>query len=301
MKPTSRFPVTVLVVLAVVTLFVVQNLSPSLAVTFLGFRSLALPVGVWVAGAFVVGWLVAWIIWLMLGRIARSPAKPGKDAKPRNWVDEELDPTPPPRRERRSKRQVAPAPEPTYEEPRYPQAEDDRTVEYAEYAEYSEYEAYEEPTYDDREVWDEEDWPEGEDAASVRETPSTGFVSYEVEQKPVPSYRQGSLYSYSYEKSQTPEPEVSEPVEDTEPEPEDVPTPPLDKTPIPPPNRDRSVTEPEPDAEVLDTEDVSPAEESWFDDADIEEEDDIAPSADRLPEKRSGDDWLQPPQRPENW
>ncbi|AFY82834.1 LapA family protein [Oscillatoria acuminata] len=85
--------VLLLVVLGGLTIFALQNTSPSLSLVFLGIRSIALPLSVWILAAIALGVVTAWAIAILFGLYhywdTRDP-RPRRPQRP-------LEPVPPPR------------------------------------------------------------------------------------------------------------------------------------------------------------------------------------------------------------
>jgi len=188
-KVRSNIPVGLLVAIALLTVFVVQNGTPSIALRFFGTTSLSLPLGLWVAGAGLAGAITAWVFdrlfqWGQLDSEQRKVDRPrerggtalNQSEIDRNWVEtgDELhefheiedEPRRPPRHRRP------------------PVEEIETTVAYQADPE----------IWDDEEEWDEEEYDEYE-AEEPAPSDYTGRT-YEIEQKPVESYREGTVYSY---------------------------------------------------------------------------------------------------------
>lgn len=79
-KQTPRLVVAALIVAALVIL-AWQNATPTLALTFLGFRSVALPLGVWLVGAIALGVLTT----LAIAALANLGSTAQQRAQRRRW------------------------------------------------------------------------------------------------------------------------------------------------------------------------------------------------------------------------
>ncbi|MDC0833045.1 hypothetical protein AY599_26825 [Leptolyngbya valderiana BDU 20041] len=293
MKRKSKLSVFWLLAIALAAVFVVQNGAPVVALRWFGLRSLALPLGVWVVLAVLAGIFTA-MLFAWLFRSSRSPhgrieSSPASDFPPdthqrrsftpqpsRNWVDLEPD-------DSGDERFQTPtvAYEPVSSSPSRPA--------------FVRLEAEDEPD-DEEEVWDDEDW-EAENADYPEEenvTPQSDRA-YEVQQRPVESYRQGTMYSYSYEKAPKPPPRESKAEVRTSMAEEDF----VEERVASP---SEPAIDPEPDEEDIpvaaDWEDDTEWEDEAVEDA-VEERFDDTPSAPRERDRpetsdRRVDDWTQP-------
>ncbi|MBO9999454.1 MAG: hypothetical protein J7641_10690 [Cyanobacteria bacterium SID2] len=278
-KVRSNIPVGLLVAIALLTVFVVQNGTPSIALRFFGTTSLSLPLGLWVAGAGLAGAITAWVFdrlfqWGQLDSEQRKVDRPrerggtalNQSEIDRNWVEtgDELhefheiedEPRRPPRHRRP------------------PVEEIETTVAYQADPE----------IWDDEEEWDEEEYDEYE-AEEPAPSDYTGRT-YEIEQKPVESYREGTVYSYSYQTADKP-PNSQPPIEEP-----------------PPPETAIGIE----DLDIKDVEkEVEPTieDEAWEIEAPDEDEFEEQPPIDdrrrdRNPSDR--DDWRHPPRnRDRDW
>ncbi|MBE7382614.1 MAG: hypothetical protein F6J95_014525 [Leptolyngbya sp. SIO1E4] len=77
---TPRLVVALLVICGLVTI-ALQNTSPSLALVFLGFRSITLPLGVWLSGAIALGALTTLALTEFIPFSATAPKRPPR----RRW------------------------------------------------------------------------------------------------------------------------------------------------------------------------------------------------------------------------
>lgn len=219
MKRKSKLSLFGLVAIALATVFVVQNSTPVVVLRWFGLRSMALPLGVWVVLAALAGVLTAMLLaWLF--RPSRGWKGGSSDVPPsdvfsekgknrsvapqasRNWVDLEPDET----------EEMEAGTETVAYEPM--SAASHRPA----FARLPEDPQDFEPEYEpEAEVWDDENWEAQEYPGQYREyqeyaeeetgSPQDfGDRTYEVQQRPVESYREGTLYSYSYEKQEVPPP-----------------------------------------------------------------------------------------------
>ncbi|MCT7970836.1 LapA family protein [Laspinema olomoucense] len=84
--------VLLLVVLGGLTIFALQNTSPSLSLVFLGTRSITLPLSAWILGAIASGVVTAWAIAILFGLYHYWESR---DRRPRR-SQRPLEPVPPP-------------------------------------------------------------------------------------------------------------------------------------------------------------------------------------------------------------
>ncbi|OAB57339.1 hypothetical protein AY600_14085 [Phormidium willei BDU 130791] len=220
---TSKLPITGLIILGVLALFLVQNSSPSLSITFFGVTSIALPLGIWLLIPFLAGVMSAGFVALLLPRgdrssrhlqasgtmeSARNPQPSSRQLREDAIDDPDLDEDDvaveaqeSPGKTSASDTPITPERRWTSSAPRRPEGRYDVPPSGSEDVE--------------SEVWDEEDWPEEEEWPDDTEENPSGVAAgqavgnYEVHKEPVSAYRQGTLYSYSYSKSALEE--VSEP------------------------------------------------------------------------------------------
>ncbi|MFP4653392.1 MAG: hypothetical protein ACLFM4_13315 [Phormidium sp.] len=219
---TSKLPITGLIILGVLALFLVQNSSPTLSITFFGVTSIALPLGIWLMLPFLAGVMSAGFVALLLPRGDR----PSRQSRASGTVEST-------RNRQRPSRQLR---DDESDDPDF----DESDVEVEDQVSPGKTSAPDErrrassaagqrrpPQLEEMEseVWDEEDWPEDEEWPDEAEENPSGVTvdqavgNYEVHKEPVSAYRQGTLYSYSYSKSalekvsepKTSEPETSEP------------------------------------------------------------------------------------------
>ena len=191
----SKFPIALSIVVLCLLVTIGQNWSPSVSIVFLGTTSIALPLGIWVGLAIAAGAMTALAIARLLQlasslqpnfsrpSIRASSPPPAPERAQRTWDDRTV-------AESMGDRSQPPIDVVT-DEPNEPIAGDDmRTGKFQE----------EEPL----EEWDnEEEWV-GQDVASVKsediypQEDSVNPTSFEVTQEPIPTYQEGSIYSYSY-------------------------------------------------------------------------------------------------------
>ncbi|MCT7962755.1 LapA family protein [Laspinema sp. D1] len=217
--------VLLLVVLGGLTIFALQNTSPSLSLVFLGMRSIPLPLSVWILAAIALGVVTAWAIAILFGIY-------------RYWDTRD----PRPRRPQRPQEPVAPPPprgnrtEPPLSRNNATVIQDDvpnrfnRTGETGSRI----------PVPNSREL-EEENWID-EDEDFIDEPNAQSFpesvegYNYEVVREPVAESWVGSSYSYSYDQNResggdkgnssydadykivTPPPPAENPPEETPPE-----------------------------------------------------------------------------------
>ncbi|MEW5857901.1 MAG: LapA family protein [Cyanobacteriota bacterium] len=173
-----------MLVLGSVALLALQNLSPVLALVFLGAKTQALPVGVWILAAIATGALTGSFLQL-LSYLQRRPLQ----ARIRK-----LEAAEPPPRSSQPRRETAQSTSSTqqtsYTPPPPPQASNPDT----------DGDDWEE------EVADDDDWEEEEprDRPPSPQPSAKEFVeerertTYERQQEPKSASRSGSVYSYSY-------------------------------------------------------------------------------------------------------
>ncbi len=320
----SKLPIVGLIILGILALFLVQNSSPPLSVTFLGIVSIPLPLGVWLLIPFLAGVLSAGIIALILPRLHRpqrqsSPPTSGAPrATPReprpnresstsavepSWVDEGLEETP-------GKTNVSGD---RVRTERTNSTSDESRAEFQ----------VGEPEQEvwDEEDWNDEDWPEEENSVGVR------VGEYEIQKKPVSAYREGTLYSYSYSESalteksnDTVDDTIDETIEespdsgelDSEPEPQVAET--QDEVPKLPESEERAEAEETAieASEVMAVSEVEPETEETIEAEflDDSEESETSQNAKGLfgsklfnfkAKASQSDDWMEPPTAPKDW
>lgn len=203
---TSKLPITGLIVLGVLALFLVQNSSPTLSITFFGITSIALPLGIWLLIPFLAGVISAWFVALLLPRGDRNRTQASRT------MESAGDSQPSPRRRREHDMDEIDLDEKGFE----PEAESSpgKTVPSDEkrWASSEGQRRRPSPRHDssasdlgesEAEVWDDADWPDDEKWSDEAEVNPSGVAvgNYEVHKEPVSAYRQGTVYSYSYSKS----------------------------------------------------------------------------------------------------
>lgn len=208
---TSKLPITGLIILGVLALFLVQNSSPTLTVTFFGITSIALPLGIWLLIPFLAGIVSSWFVALLLpksrpantSRTMESVRDPQRS--PRQVRDNDVDGNDLEESGFEPEAERSPGKTLASDEKRWASsaAAQRRTSRRNDVPPSRLEEA-------ESEVWDDEDWSD-----ETEVNPSGVAVGdYEVHKEPVSAYRQGTLYSYSYSKSaleEVAEPEISEP------------------------------------------------------------------------------------------
>ena len=196
----SKFPIALSIVVLCLLVTIGQNWSPSISIVFLGTTSIALPLGIWLGLAIAAGAMtalaIAWLLQLASSlqpnfsrpSIRASSPPPAPERAQRTWDDRTA-------AESMGDRSKPPIDIPT-DEPYEPMVGDDmKTGKFRE----------EEPL----EEWDnEEEWV-GQDVAEVKsedvypQEDSVNPTSFEVTQEPIPTYQEGSIYSYSYRDRKT--------------------------------------------------------------------------------------------------
>lgn len=203
---TSKLPITGLIILGVLALFLVQNSSPTLSITFFGITSIALPLGIWLLIPFLAGVISAGFVALLLPRGDRNPTQASRTMEsagdsqpsPRRRRDHDLDEIA--LDEKGFEPEAEPSPGKTVpsDEKRWASSEGQQRRPWTRHdssdSELGESEA---------EVWDDADWPDDEEESNEAEVNPSGVAvgNYEVHKEPVSAYRQGTVYSYSYSKS----------------------------------------------------------------------------------------------------
>jgi hypothetical protein len=185
--------VLLLVVLGGLTIFALQNTSPSLSLVFLGMRSIALPLSVWILAAIALGVVTAWAIAILFGLYhywdTRDP-RPRRNQRPLEPV---APPTPP--GTRRS--------EPPLSRNNATVIQDDvpnrfnRTGETGSRIPVPNSSELEEENWID----EDEDFIDEPNAQSFPESPEGEGYNYEVHREPVAESWVGSSYSYSYDQN----------------------------------------------------------------------------------------------------
>ncbi len=183
--------VLLLVVLGGLTIFALQNTSPSLSLVFLGMRSIALPLSVWILAAIALGVVTAWAIAILFGIY-------------HYWDTRD----PRPRRSQRPLEPVAPPPSPRTDRSEPPLSSNKATViqddvpnRFTRTGEGGD----RIPVPNSREV-EEENWID-EDEDFIDEPNGESFpeseegYNYEVHREPVAESWVGSSYSYSYDQN----------------------------------------------------------------------------------------------------
>lgn len=185
-----KFPIALFLVVVIFIPLVGQNLSPSLSFVFLGIKSIALPLGVWVALAGAAGAITAGIISFLQPRAnstrtsqsrqRRSVSPPSQDPELGNRVTPKSVDTPP----RQSFGNT-----------------DEIEVEYASIRNSPMRDKASASQPSGEEIWDDdEEWESAEPTNGAVETPDDDKNRrvVEVQKEPISSNRQGSIYSYSY-------------------------------------------------------------------------------------------------------
>jgi len=205
----SKSQFLLLAAITVVAIVALQNSSPTIAIAFLGMRTIALPLGVWVVLSVAVGMAIAWVIsilfrmaeaaiWHKIRRQSsyRQPPRkvaPAANSRPQEGQFQEEFETAV--RRDRSARSAYFSRKPRTE----PQTEEEEFLE-------------EWDDWEEEEEYDRSQEESGNNIGWQDETPARS--SYERQQEPTSVSREGSMYSYSY-RSEDGEPSEDEDVTDT--------------------------------------------------------------------------------------
>ncbi|MBE9039981.1 hypothetical protein IQ235_04140 [Oscillatoriales cyanobacterium LEGE 11467] len=196
----SKFPIALSIVVLCLLIAIGQNLSPSVSIVFLGTTSIALPLGIWVGLAISAGILTAIAISTLFRGVGSSRSKvprasigastpsPAPDRAQRTWDDRTVAEPMGDRSDTPLEATTDPAYEPLVPgETRTGQLHEDGQAE----------------------AWDnEEEWV-GTDVAQRKTDeiyPQDDGVKppgFEMKQEPIPTYQEGSMYSYSYRDDKT--------------------------------------------------------------------------------------------------
>ncbi|MGC1196862.1 MAG: hypothetical protein WA882_08215 [Geitlerinemataceae cyanobacterium] len=214
-----KFPIFLFLVVLIFFALVGQNLSQSLPLMFLGIKSIALPVGVWVALALAAGAVTAGVISLLFPR--SNSTRTSKTGKRRSSV------TPPPPGDPELGSETSSsrvAPENFYTQPSKAfEGTEDLQVEYARVTPSPIRDPARASQPSGEEVWDDEEWESTEPPDSAVETPQPTEEEnrrvVEIRKDPIAGENQGSIYSYTYrspEDVRISNPEFADDLEDDE-------------------------------------------------------------------------------------
>ncbi|MGL5195894.1 MAG: hypothetical protein ACRC8Y_20100 [Chroococcales cyanobacterium] len=182
--------VLLLVVLGGLTIFALQNTSPSLSLVFLGMRSIALPLSVWILAAIALGVLTAWAIAILFGLYHYWDTRDPRPRRPQRTLEPIAPPPPSGNR-----------PEPHLSRNNATVIQDDVPNRFTGTGEPSD----RIPVSNSREL-EEENWID-EDEDFIDEPNAQSFpesvegYNYEVHREPVAESWVGSSYSYSYDQN----------------------------------------------------------------------------------------------------
>jgi hypothetical protein len=179
-----------LVILGGLIIFTLQNLQPSLSLTFLGLKTVPLPLSLYVVGAIALGFTTAWMMWALFSLSNPSVQRRGtRRSRPPEWSEEpDLPRSPASSRDRRDRveARVNPSGAQTYiqtdADNRLGRGREDEATH-----------------LQDLEGEPEENWIDEDDRAIA--SPSK---EYEVERPPTRQSWSGSIYSYTYREGDRP-------------------------------------------------------------------------------------------------
>ncbi|MBO0347916.1 LapA family protein [Phormidium pseudopriestleyi FRX01] len=184
--------VLLLVVLGGLTIFALQNTSPSLSLVFLGMKSIALPLSAWILAAIALGVFTAWAIAILFRLYhywdTRDP-RPRRPQRPLEPV------APPPPRSNRA--------EPPLSRNNATVIQDDVPNRFNRTGETGDRIPVPNPRELEEENWidEDEDFMDEPNAQSFPESRDSEGYNYEVVREPVAESWVGSSYSYSYEQN----------------------------------------------------------------------------------------------------
>lgn len=281
-----KSPIPLFLVALILVAVVGQNFSPALPLVLLGIRTIALPVGVWVALAIALGIATAGVISCLFPR--SRPLRPDRSRQAT------VPPPSPPRDPERVREATANpvSPQTAYAPPSRP-LEDDLEVEYASVQPSPFADTTHASQSSDEEIWDEEEWElEAEPTNGTVKPPESEEEKrrvVEIRKDPISSDRQGTIYSYTY-RSPEEERKVVADVTDNEADDETThlrdipPEPPIDPfgqmeiidpilEPEPPRNPPPGAVPPKTDRFAPKPPPQTPTEDDWGESANPEEED----------------------------
>ncbi len=206
-----------LVSVVAIVIFIQQNLSPVLPLTFLGMKTVAFPLSLWILFALVAGFLTAQVVVMLLqfslAASQRSQASDrSREARANRAVDDGKIPDSP-SVQARSKRDE------------YSSSNPEKTSTYTDSFRRGAKAAVDFGTVrdwqDDSRNWVddevEQNWVDDDSQNSVDEPKFTPLkTDYEVPKSPTSEYRSGTIYSYSYRKPENTGVGISESVNDAE-------------------------------------------------------------------------------------
>jgi uncharacterized integral membrane protein len=182
--------VLLLVVLGGLTIFALQNTSPSLSLVFAGMRSIPLPLSVWILAAIALGAVSAWMIAVLFGLYHYWDTRAPRARRPRGPLESV---TPPPPRGNRT--------EPPLSRNNPTVIQDDVPNRFNRMEEPGSRIPVSNPRELEEENWidEDEDFIDEPNAQSFPE--SVEGYNYEIHREPVAESWVGSSYSYSYDQN----------------------------------------------------------------------------------------------------
>ncbi len=206
-----------LVSVVAIVIFIQQNLSPVFPLTFLGMKTVAFPLSLWILFALVAGFLTAQVVVMLLQfSLAASPRSQASDRS----------------REARANRAVddgkipdSPSVQARSKGDEYSSSNQEKTPTYTDSFRRGAKAAVDFGTVrdwqDDSRNWVddevEQNWVDDDSQNSVDEPKFTPLkTDYEVPKSPTSEYRSGTIYSYSYRKPENTGVGISESVNDAE-------------------------------------------------------------------------------------
>lgn len=179
--------VLLLVVVGGLIIFAVQNTSPSLALVFLGMKSIPLPLSVWVLGAIALGAVTSWVMEILLRLYAHWAAKDSRPRRGRSPYRDPIEPSPEPPASwspsARNPQAETPPPSGRTWDPNATHLQDNDPGE--------PFRPTSAEEFDDDKNWIDED-------EEFFEEIDSDAYNYEVVQEPRSESWSGSMYSYSY-------------------------------------------------------------------------------------------------------
>ncbi|HEY9836653.1 MAG TPA: hypothetical protein V6D27_07120 [Vampirovibrionales bacterium] len=232
--------VLLLVVLGGLTIFALQNTSPSLSLVFLGMRSIALPLSVWILAAIALGVVTAIAIATLFGLYRHWDTRNPRPRRPQRPLEPMTPPSP----------RGNPS-QPPLSRNNTTVIQDDVPSRFSRTGERGDRIPVPNPRELEEENWidEDEDFMDEPNVQSFQKSRDSEGYNYEVVREPVAESWVGSSYSYSYDQKRessgdtsnspydadyrivTPPPSMEKPPEETSPEaiaeptPEELPTP----------------------------------------------------------------------------
>lgn len=160
-------------------LFAVQNGSVPMPLVFLGMRSPALPLPIWILGAIAAGMLTTIVISILFGLTGFTARRSVKRTPNRTQAAQST----------ASSYSYTPPYTPSYTEPESPRTSWKASTPASQASSEDDWDEDASDWFDDSSDWDD---------APRDSRPSSPRTDYEVRQQPKSEYRSGSTYSYSY-------------------------------------------------------------------------------------------------------